>query len=130
MSARKNLANAYDSWEQMTLCEGQAIHESNWPRVNECQKTKRELQEQIVRLTEAANAECTGAGLKLEDFERDQRQIINSLIMLETRNAELLGGRRHEAESHKAEMDHACRNLRRVKKSYVQPSAAAWNSYS
>ena len=130
MSARKNLVAAYSSWEQMTLREGQAIQESDWLRVSQCQRTKHELQKRIVRLTEAANAECLQAGLKLEDFERSQRQIINGLIMLETHNAELLAGRRQEAESQKAEMDHSWRNLRRVKKSYVQPSVAAWNSYS
>ena len=57
MSARENLVDAYEAWEQCTRREGQAIQDGNWVQVGECQRTKQELQEQILRYSEAAGLE-------------------------------------------------------------------------
>ena len=130
MSASKELVDAYSSWEQWTRREGLAIQQSNWLRVSQCQKCKGELQERILRLTEAANAAGAQTALELADCERGLGQIITRLILLETRNAELLADRRQAAESQQAETNNSFRNLRRVQKSYVQPSLAMWHSYS
>jgi hypothetical protein len=65
-----------------------------------------------------------------KSLERELRRIINSLITLESRNSELLAGRREVAEVAKADLDQAAHNLRRVQKSYAPPTAALWNSYS
>lgn len=130
MIAKENLVAAYDAWERWTESEGQAIQAGNWQRVSECQTTKRELQGRIVHLTEAANAESAQAGLDPKDFEPHLRRIVNGLIALETRNAELLAARRQTAAVQMADLDHAGRNLRQVQKSYGQPARAAWHSYS
>lgn len=130
MIAKKNLVEAYQSWEQLTQAEGAAIESDDWARVQQCQQTKKGLQKQIIQLTEAAQAECIEAGLDQKSLERDVRRIINGLITLESRNSELLAGRRVVAEVAKADLDQAAHNLRRVQKSYAPPSAALWNSYS
>lgn len=130
MIARQNLVEAYGYWEQWTRREGLAIQEGNWPQATECQKTKQELQSRLIRLTEAAHAECAEAGLDEDELARELRPIINGLIVLETRNAELLSERRRGADSQKIELENVSRNLRRLQKSYVPPSTAAWHSYS
>lgn len=130
MIAKKNLVEAYQSWEQLTQAEGAAIESDDWARVQQCQQTKKGLQKQIIQLTEAAQAECIEAGVDQKSLERDVRRIINGLIALESRNSELLAGRRVVAEVAKADLDQAAHNLRRVQKSYAPPSAALWNSYS
>jgi len=138
MSARENLVDAYGSWEQWTRREGQAIQEGNWIQVGECQRTKRGLQERILRLTEALTSltskvqspKSGEASQRLGTLDFGLETILKRLILLETRNTQLVTDRRQAAESQKAEMENAFRNLRRVKNSYVQPSLVAWHSYS
>jgi hypothetical protein len=130
MNAKQHLVDAYNTWEQLTLKEGAAIASEDWFRVSECQHGKQDLQRRIIQLTEAAHAECVEAGLDPKHFESDLRRIVNSLIALETRNSELIAGRRQAAEAARLELDRASNNLRRVQKSYSPPAQAVWNSYS
>jgi hypothetical protein len=130
MMARQQLIAAYDFWEQCTQRESVAIREGNWDRVNECQKTKLELFGRIVHLTEAANVKCAEADLDSKDFQQNVRRTIHGLIAQEIQNGRVLTDRRNVATSQIAELDHACRNLKRVQKFYGQPSRAAWHSYS
>lgn len=130
MSAKKNLVAAYSSWEQLTQAEGAAIAQDNWSKVSECQQTKLGLQRKIIHLTEAAQAECIESGQDKKTLEREVRGIINTLIALESRNAELLAGRKQAAETRKLELEQSSQNLRRVQKSYSPPTGAIWNSYS
>ncbi len=130
MNARRNLLAAYESWEQLTQAEGAAIQRDDWSRVQECQRTKLDLQKEIIHLTEVAQAETIAAGLDPQKIERDVRRIINELIALESRNSQWLAQRRDAAELARAELDQTAHNLRRVQKSYVPRSEAVWNSYS
>lgn len=130
MIAKKNLFEAYETWSQLTQAESAAIEASDWARVAECQSSKQVLQKQIISLTESAQAECIETGLNSTHFERDLRPIINSLISMETRNAELIAVKRQAADVEKLGLDQASNNLRRVQKSYSPPTAAVWNSYS
>jgi hypothetical protein len=130
MSAKTNLVDAYHNWEELTQAERAAIQTDDWSRVSEFQQTKQGLQKKIIHLTEVAQSECIEAGHDTKMFERDMRRIINGLIALESRNAELLASRRQLAEVAKADLDQAAHNLRRVQKSYSPPAAALWNSYS
>ena len=130
MSAKSNLEDAYGVWEQLTRSEGAAIQNEDWSRVTECQRSKQDLQKEIIQLTEFAQAECRVAGGDPRHLEQDMRPIINSLIALETRNAELLASRRRATEARRLHLDQAVHNLRRVQKSYTTPVNAVWNSYS
>lgn len=130
MSAKKNLVEAYSSWETITHAEGAAIEQEDWSKVTECQQTKQGLQKKIIHLTEAAQAECIEFGQDQKTLEREVRRIINTLITLESRNAELLAGRKQAAEAQRLELNKTSQNLRRVQKSYSPPSGAIWNSYS
>ncbi len=136
---RTILADAYTSWERCTWRERRAIQEGNWIEVAECQRTKQELQETILRATEAARRAVGGlaptagaesAGCQSQELEHEFGPIVHDLIRLETRNAEMVGDRRQAAASEKAELENAVRNLSRVKNSYVQPPPVVWHSYS
>ncbi|MFO1511605.1 MAG: hypothetical protein U1F83_01615 [Verrucomicrobiota bacterium] len=130
MNAKTILVAAYSSWEELTQAEGLAIQKEDWARVTECQQFKQGLQKQIIHLTEAAQAECFNCGQDLQHFQSDVRGIINTLIALESRNAEWLTGRRQAAELRKLDLEQVTQNLRRVHKSYTTPTPAVWNSYS
>jgi hypothetical protein len=130
MIAKKSLFDAYDNWEQLTKAESAAIQRGDWTRVAECQAEKKILQKRIIALTESAQAECIETGLDAKNFERDLRPIINNLISMETRNAELIAIRKHDAEVQRIDLDNAANNLRRVQKSYSPATAPVWNSYS
>lgn len=130
MIAKKNLFEAYDTWEQLTQTESAAIKASDWARVTESQQSKQVLQKKIIALTESAQAECIETGLDSTHFERDLRPIINNLILMESHNAELIAVKRQAADVEKLDLDHASNNLRRLQKSYSPPTAAVWNSYS
>jgi hypothetical protein len=130
MNAKRNLVDAYGSWEQLTQAEGLAIQSEDWTRVSECQKSKHGLQQQIIHLTEAAQAECLTTGQDPQQLQGDMRRIINTLIALESRNAGLLANQRQAADLRKLDLDQATHNLRRVHKSYTTPAPAVWNSYS
>lgn len=130
MSAKKDLVEAYGSWEKITHTEGAAIEREDWVKVHECQQTKQGLQRKIIHLTEAAQAECIECGQDQKSLEREVRRIINTLITLESHNAELLADRKQAAEVRRLELDKSSQNLRRVQRSYSPPRAANWNSYS
>ena len=130
MIANKELVAAYDAWEKWTQREGTAIQDGNWRLVGECQKSKLELQDTIIRLTAAASTEVANAGLDPHAFDQNIRRIVSSLVALESRNAELLAARRQAARCQIAEIDHTCRNRKRVQRFYGQPSHVAWQSYS
>ncbi len=130
MSAKQDLVKAYQSWETLTQDEGAAIERGDWQGVNACQKSKQELQRRIILLTDVARAESVEAGTDLKIFDKDLRQMVNSLISLETKNSELLAQRRQTAELQRAELDQTSRTLRRMQKSYVAPATSVWQSYS
>jgi hypothetical protein len=130
MSARKNLVEAYTSWEQLTQAESVAIARDDWSKVSELHQTKQGLQRQIIHLTEAAQAECVAQGQDPRILEGELRRIINGLIALESNNANLVAGRKQAAEVRRLELDQAAQNLRRIQKSYSPPAGALWNSYS
>jgi hypothetical protein len=130
MNAKRQLVQAYESWEHLTRAEGFAIQGQDWTQVAQCQRNKRALQQQIILLTAAARAECLNAGQDPEQLQRDLGATINQLIAQETRNAQHLASCRHTAQRHKLALDQATQNLRRVHKSYTTPSPAVWNCYS
>lgn len=130
MNAKKHLVDAYSSWEQLTVDEGNAIQTGDWLRVRECQNSKQGLQKQIIRFTEAAQGEYLAAGQDVKGLDADIRPIINALIALESRNSGWVAGRQQAAERQRLDLDQATQNLRRVHKSYTTPSQAVWHSYS
>ena len=87
------------------------------------------LQKQIIHLTEAAQAECIEIGVDRKTLEHDLRQIINSLIAPESRNAE---HRRNGAPPPNSPKPTSIRprTIYAACKNPTPPTAALWNSYS
>jgi len=130
MDTKQELLEVYDFWLASSEREGEAIRAGDWPAVAQCQEVKRQLQPKIIRHTETAQQEWTQAGRDWADVQRDVHAVVGLLMDLETRNGELLAGRRRGAETEMAGLDGAHRTLQRVHRSYAPEQPAAWHSYS
>ena len=129
MSAHHDLLAIYNEWRDWTLREGEAIRCGDWNRVHSCQNAKLELQDRIIRGTQAARAELVRSGGDWSAVEAQLRREVSSLIDLEHRNEESLSEIRGRALAEKAELDRSSRQLRQVR-SYAPVVRSAWSSYS
>jgi hypothetical protein len=126
MDAHAQLLELYQEWKRLTEEEGAAIRSSDWAGVRHCQKTKQELQPQIIRATDVAKV-APGDG---REFEAQIRECVNELIRLETRNSETLERRLEEVERSREELDQTSIRLKRVQKSYTRGRGSSWDEYS
>jgi hypothetical protein len=126
MTSREELISSYAAWRRWTEKEGEAIARADWTAVAECQQAKRPLQPEILRLTQAVAAEAPRDGTGREEI----RAILADLIALEEGNDRALKRERARQERRQAELNVAGCNLGRVQRSYVQPLASGWHSYS
>ena len=129
MSAKDRLFDTYAEWRRWTEEEGDAIRQSDWPKVHSCQRAKLELQPRIMKFTDDARTETVGTGTRWEDIEKDLRREVASLIQLETRNGPVLDTVRRLAQAEQAELDRSRRQLQRVR-SYAPVRTSVWSSYS
>ena len=129
MSAHHDLIRTYHEWRDWTIREGEAIRSADWPRVHSCQNAKLELQDRIIRGTQAARAELARSGGDWAEVEAQLRKEVSSLIDLEHRNGESLAQMRCQAQAEQAELDRTSRQLRQVR-SYAPVVRSAWSSYS
>jgi hypothetical protein len=129
MSAKDRLFDTYAEWRRWTEEEGDAIRQSDWPKVHSCQRAKLELQPRIMKFTDDARTETVGTGTRWEDIEKDLRREVASLIQMETRNGQVLDTVRRLAQAEQAELDRSRRQLQRVR-SYAPVRTSVWSSYS
>jgi len=129
MSAKDRLFDTYAEWRRWTEEEGDAIRQSDWPKVHSCQRAKLQLQPRIMKFTDDARTETVGTGTRWEDIEKDLRREVASLIQLETRNGQVLDTVRRLAQAEQAELDRSRRQLQRVR-SYAPVRTSVWSSYS
>ncbi len=129
MSAKDRLFDTYAEWRRWTEEEGDAIRQSDWPKVHSCQRAKLELQPRIMKFTDDARTETVGTGTRWEDIEKDLRREVASLIQLETRNGQVLDTVRRLAQAEQAELERSRRQLQRVR-SYAPVRTSVWSSYS
>jgi serine phosphatase RsbU (regulator of sigma subunit) len=130
LSARDYLRGLYKTWRTLTDEETEAINAHAWSRVHQCQACKRKLQDQIVLATEELNAELVFSGLNRADTEVEFRRMVEELILLESRNGELIANRMDQAREEQSETERSARNLRQVHRAYSSAALPAWCSYS
>jgi hypothetical protein len=130
MSCQETIHALYEDWRILSEKEGAAISAGDWERVSVCQDQKQDLQNCIIKATEALQKEAATQGVNPKRTERGLRPIVERLIALELRNQELLAARRNAAEIEKAELERSGRNLRQVHQTYGGAREAAWKSYS
>lgn len=130
MTSREQLFALYAEWRRLTEDEGAAIQACAWQRVDECQATKSQLQEEIVQTTESLQVEAYAAGSDWTTIERELRRTVQELIVLESRNSELLTRQRRESMDQQRELNRAVRNLRQVARVYTSSATPVWQSYS
>lgn len=129
MGIDSQLWDLYHQWKNLTESEGMAILTSNWTEVRRCQKSKQDLQPEIIRLTGLAQKEIASAAAQ-SSFEERIRQVVNELILLESRNNSTLQTRMDQARQERHELDLTSNRLKQVHRSYVPQASPGWNHYS
>jgi len=129
MQSAAQLWDLYEEWKRLTEAEGAAILTSDWPEVRRCQNNKKQLQPQIIRLTQVTKAECSSPA-EIEQIDTQVRSYVNELIQLETRNNGVLQGRLELLAQERFEINRTASRLRQIHKSYVPPRDAVWDRYS
>jgi hypothetical protein len=130
MSAENQLQDAYREWRRLAETEGDAIRNRNWPLVSDCQNALQQLQPQIVRHTQQAQAEWTRLGAGRAGKEKSFRAMVLELIEIESRNKELLDQVRQVAQTRLGQLSQASHTLRQVQRSYAPAQPTAWTSFS
>lgn len=130
MNADQHLQAAYSEWQRLAEAEGEAIRLRNWPRVADCQEALLKLQPEIIRRTQAAQAEWARRGLDPAVQQEGLRAVIAGLIKIESQNNSLLDDLRRTAQEHLSHLERASRTLRRVHRSYAPVGLANWQSFS
>lgn len=129
MAIDSQLWDRYHEWKRLTECEGMAILTSDWPEVRRCQTAKQHLQPEIIRLTDLAKKEIASTSAR-HNFEHRIREVVNELILLESRNSTHLKERIAHTERERSQLDLTSQRLRQVHQSYVPKAAPSWDQYS
>lgn len=129
MMIDSQLWDLYDEWKRLTEAEGMAILTSDWPEVRRCQSGKQQLQPAIIRLTDLAKKEMASITAR-HHFEDRIREIVNELIVLESRNSNHLKERIAHTQRERSQLDITSQRLRQVHNSYVPKSVPTWDQYS
>ena len=130
MTAREKLAALYTEWRRLTEGETDAIHADAWERLAEIHTQKLALQQQIIAATPASEPASVPVAAHAHSTDNPFHPVVQELILLETRNAEILAAKRQAAEAQRADLDRSTQNLRLVQRSYGTHSRSAWHSYS
>lgn len=130
MSAEESLFQAYSEWHRLAEAGGKAIRRRNWNFLLECQQALKKIQPLLTRLAGEARAEWKYSGADLPAKEKNIHAVVLELIELEQRNQALLKTARAAAQTKRAELEQAGRNLKRLQHSYVFARPAAWISFS
>jgi hypothetical protein len=123
------LLNLYTEWRRITDIEGAAIADEEWPRVEQQQLLKRELQNQIMQTANQWLSEQGETEAACANYEREFRPIVTTLIQRETQNHELLCERRQHLQSRMDSLKQTSARLRNVR-SYTTEGSSSWQSYS
>ena len=129
MAIDSQLWDVYQQWKHLTEEEGMAILTSNWSEVRRCQKAKQDLQPEIIRLTDQAKKELTSTTAR-DTFEGRIREVVNELILLESRNNNTLQERMDQVQRERTELELTSQRLKQVHRSYAPRSGPVWNQYS
>ncbi len=124
-SAEERLFGLYAEWRRLSEVEGQAITAGQWREMERQQNLKEQLKTQIFQATV-----CVTETQAPADYERSFRPVVDELILLETRNHELLWTRRQKVQRELEDLSCTRRQLRGIHRAYQSPHGGGWHSYS
>ena len=130
MTAREQLTGLYEEWRSLTEGEAESIRAEAWTRLAGIQHHKADLQRQIIAASEPFERELAHAQTRGDASPNPFKRVVQELILLETRNSEILAEKRHAAELERAALVRSSQNLRLVQRSYGNAFGSAWHSYS
>ena len=108
------LQNLLREWQRLAETEGDAIRNSDWKLLADCQKAIKQLQPRIEQIIGARPFQSAAAS-----EPPPRHPLVANLIELERRNQELLAERRHSARLQLDQLDQTTQQLRRVRRSYA-----------
>jgi hypothetical protein len=120
MKARHRITLLLKEWLEMTRRESHAIQMGRWAELARIQKAKAALQEPLTAAIEQWKAE-NPAEAAANPFGGD----IGNLLVLESRNSELLAVRKREVREKMLLLEQALYDLRHVRSAYTQTSEVA-----
>lgn len=130
LEAGQDLLELYQEWKRLSVAEADAIQRAAWRQVDLCQGGKYQLQTRILEAREQLITELNMLGLNRDSVEDQIRIIVDELILMETKNSELIDIQRKALQQEKDSLDRSSRNLRQVHRAYSSERTAAWSSYS
>jgi hypothetical protein len=130
MNASDELQNAYQEWRRLAKAEGEAIRDSNWSLVADCQNAMQKVQGQVLQWSDEARKEWARLGVEGASREKSVRTLITELIEIERRNNVLLDTVRQAATAQLVELKQAGHTLRQVQRSYAPARPPVWTSFS
>jgi hypothetical protein len=129
MSAPADMARLLQQWRQMTRAETEAIHTDAWPKLQEIQSRKTQLQTSLNEALANWRAQQSSE-YRTGVVDLPFRAEISRLIAMEGHNAQLVAVRRQKARERKLQLERASRNLGKVRHSYAPQTSGALNSWS
>jgi hypothetical protein len=124
------LCDLYAEWRRLTDIEGTAIGNEEWSRVEQQQRLKRELQNQIMQTADQWLSEQGETEAACAKYEREFRPIVSNLIQRESQNHELLCERRKHLQSRLNSLKQTGTRLRGIQRTYASAGSSNWQSYS
>ncbi len=119
MIPSSSLREFLEEWQTLSEAEGKAIALSLWPKVDQCQARKKELQSAL-----------TALGRQGQPLSPELRALVQHVIALETANAQLLEKQREKLIAGKSALNASSRNLHRIRSAYSARRDSVWNSFS
>ena len=129
MNPRDLISRYLDRWLHLTQLESKAIERADWSELSDIQTAKAALQRPLRTSLEEWNARSSSAesnGASEPFF----RKMVDHLLTLENKNADLLAARKQAALERKHLAEQAARNLRLVRDSYAGITSNGWQAYS
>ena len=130
MNAQENLRALYEEWRLLSEKETEAIQSEIWEKVQECQDNKTHLKNLIILGSERLENELAFQGIDSIEIKNRFKPIVEQLILLETRNDEILTEKRQRVSREMEESEKSFRTLRQVHNAYSPNHNAMWHSYS
>lgn len=130
MKSQDDLHALYAEWRRLTEAEKTAIERSQWAKLHQYQAQKQELQACLLQATECWRAGGADPARCQAEYERQFRPVVDELILLETRNHEMLRCRHEKCRAELEGLGAAARQLRELHRAYAPQRPSWWSSYS
>ena len=123
------LTQLLEHWQGLTQAETQAIEREDWGAVARQQRLKAGLRPEINRLREQQPLKPSAQPASSPEEQR-LRQVLQEVMLLETRNSESLATKRQIRRQELRRLNQAAHHLHGARRAYGRTPQHCWQSYS